>query len=386
MDDFRQIAVNALLFNGAKSQIYGQATDVRNCVLELLKDRSGEMAPFEKVLESWVANALDDDVSESIRDKEAVDAAVEENEMKGAADDTNLNAVSSAAHRSGSSGGAAAAAAAAAAACVRASAGASTSTAAVDQDLLLAWKKTHLKKSNAGMLPCISVHRVSPVDVKSNATGCLFKHLLSGNLLMLGHDGASAAPSSGGGGGGGGSKDSHFLMNHKGEVFMHFMDTAQTLLEAVPHLEKCGGGAVADYRVEALKDLALHNMLMGTPAGIKRMPRNQLIHETRYFPLTRSEGIAIEHPLLSSLFGVLRNLSIDRLSLERCTETALHFFKSMQINSTDYFPELSDRKRPQAYGQVRKELMEMASAYANTSPNHTKFTTTIETLAAGGGQ
>ena len=35
-------------------------------------------------------------------------------------------------------------------------------------------------------------------------------------------------------------------------------------------------------------------------------------------------------------------------------------------------------------GQVRKELLEMSSAYANSSQNHTKFTTTIETLAAGG--
>ena len=341
LEDFRQIAINALMFNGPKSSIYTQATDVRNCVLELLKDRSGEIAPFEQVLESWTENALNDDVSESIRDTAAVEAAKQENERLGEVDDTQLNAASAAAFRQGRSGGGGGSSS---------SAAGGGAAGAVDRDLLLVWSKTKMKKSNAGMLPCTSVHRVCPVDVQAAATNCLFKHLLSGNLQLLGYNVASAGAKVASGGGKA-SNDSHFLMNHKGEVFLHFLDTAHTLLEAVPPIDKVGGGVVNDYRVDALRSMAKHNMLMGAQAGTQRMPRQQLIHETKYFPLTRSEGSAMEHPKLAPMFAVLRGLSVDRLSLEQCIKSATHFFGCMQHNSDDFFPELSDRKRLQAYGQ-----------------------------------
>jgi hypothetical protein len=122
------------------------------------------------------------------------------------------------------------------------------------------WKSDPPKKSNAGMLPCVSVHRVSPKEVVSSASVCMFKHLLAGNLVLLGHDPANIKV----------AQDkhalkllktaSHVLMNHQGAVFLHFLDTAMTLLEAVPPIEKCAGGLVPGYRLDPLAEVARQNM------------------------------------------------------------------------------------------------------------------------------
>lgn len=56
-----------------------------------------------------------------------------------------------------------------------------------DVTLRLRWKSID-RKTNPDTLPCKCVHRVTPLDVTSNPTMCLMKHLVSGWLLCMPND------------------------------------------------------------------------------------------------------------------------------------------------------------------------------------------------------
>ena len=159
---------------------------------------------------------------------------------------------------------------------------------------MLKWQKNTPKKGNVGMLPCSSIHRVCPIDVLASATGCLFKYLLSGNGVMLSQEVPGKR-----------NQDkqknaSHALINHKGFVFLHFLDTAMILLDSLPSIEQCAGGKVDDYRFEDLQSLVQRSRLVVTPGkgAPRRIHTEQLLHETKYFPLVRKEAIALDHPEL----------------------------------------------------------------------------------------
>lgn len=117
---------------------------------------------------------------------------------------------------------------------------------------------------------------------------------------------------------------SHALINHKGAVFLHFFDTAMILLESLPSIEKCAGGAVEDYRHESVQSLVQRSRLIaatgsGSGSGApRRIQQQQLLHETKYFPLVRREAIALDHPDLAHITDALRMENIDRGSLDRC--------------------------------------------------------------------
>lgn len=148
-----------------------------------------------------------------------------------------------------------------------------------------------------------------------------------------------------------------------------------TLLESLPSVENCAGGVVQDYRLDALREIVHDCRLQpvgqhGPAHPVKRKSRDQLVHETRYFPLVRSEAVALEHPLLASLTDTIRAEAIDRISLDRCQEHLTALFEAASRNDSEYFPELKKSARRLGYTELKRELKEMAEAYGTTSPNH----------------
>jgi hypothetical protein len=73
LDDFRQIAANALQYNGPTTgMIYAKASELRNKAVELVNRRTGELEPAEQALETWISPEGEDKTSEMERDTKAV--------------------------------------------------------------------------------------------------------------------------------------------------------------------------------------------------------------------------------------------------------------------------------------------------------------------------
>ena len=51
------------------------------------------------------------------------------------------------------------------------------------------------------------------------------------------------------------------LTSHGGEIFVHTLSTARSVLEDPPAISEMAGGRVGDYRIEDLKDAILLNRL-----------------------------------------------------------------------------------------------------------------------------
>jgi hypothetical protein len=48
------------------------------------------------------------------------------------------------------------------------------------------------------------------------------------------------------------AKSSHLLKNHNGFVYLHVLDTADTMVNSLPSIDNCAGAASARYVVAAL--------------------------------------------------------------------------------------------------------------------------------------
>lgn len=92
--------------------------------------------------------------------------------------------------------------------------------------------------SAAEMQNCTAMHRITPVDVNSRPSSCLINFLLNGRSVML-----EMARKSGG------KTISHLLAAHGGEIFIHTLSTARSVLEDPPSISEGCGGRVTDYRI-----------------------------------------------------------------------------------------------------------------------------------------
>ena len=72
LDDFRQIAFNALLYNGYTHGIYEKAAELRDAAVEVVNRRVGELAPSEKALETYIAPETEDQTPEAEKDAKRV--------------------------------------------------------------------------------------------------------------------------------------------------------------------------------------------------------------------------------------------------------------------------------------------------------------------------
>lgn len=92
--------------------------------------------------------------------------------------------------------------------------------------------------SASEMQNCTAMYRITPVDVNSRPSSCLINFLLNGRSVML-----EMARKTGG------KTISHLLAAHGGEIFIHTLSTARSVLEDPPSISEGCGGRVTDYRI-----------------------------------------------------------------------------------------------------------------------------------------
>lgn len=145
------------------------------------------------------------------------------------------------------------------------------------------------------MQNCTAMHRITPVDVNSRPSSCLINFLLNGRSVML------EMPRKAGG-----KIISHLLAAHGGEIFIHTLYTARSVLEDPPSISEGPGGRVTDYRITDFGAFIQNNKLLPmirkpddeTPTPMDKM-LSRLDRQTKYWPLTIS----------STLIFNLRNVS-----------------------------------------------------------------------------
>lgn len=135
---------------------------------------------------------------------------------------------------------------------------------------------------------CTSMHRITPVDVNSRPSLCLINFLLNGRSVMLEMPRKS-----------GGKITSHLLAAHGGEIFIHTLCTARSVLEDPPSISEGCGGRVTDYRITDFGLLIKQNTLVPIKAAyvqdgdrppIQKM-KTRLNRHTKYWPLTISSTL-----------------------------------------------------------------------------------------------
>ncbi|KAK7007289.1 hypothetical protein SK128_025646 [Halocaridina rubra] len=143
-------------------------------------------------------------------------------------------------------------------------------------------------RSNASMelQHCSSAYRITSVDVNSRPSSCLTNFLLNGRWVMLEMPRKS------------GSKViSHMLACHGGDIYIHTMYTARSILEDPPSISEGCGGRVTDYRIPDFGELIKANRLAPFPDILLEgeenvtpleQSREQLVRHTKYWPITLS--------------------------------------------------------------------------------------------------
>lgn len=139
--------------------------------------------------------------------------------------------------------------------------------------------------SAAEMQNCTATHRITPVDVNSRPSSCLINFLLNGRSVML------EMPRKAGG-----KMISHLLAAHGGEIFIHTLVTARSVLEDPPSISEGCGGRVTDYRITDFGVLMQNNKLLplkrkfdenDSELPLDKM-RSRLDRHTKYWPITIS--------------------------------------------------------------------------------------------------
>nr|CAH7726662.1 unnamed protein product [Callosobruchus chinensis] len=155
---------------------------------------------------------------------------------------------------------------------------------------------------------CTATHRITPVDVNSRPSLCLINFLLNGRAVMLEMPRKS-----------GGKITSHLLAAHGGEIFIHTLCTARSVLEDPPSISEGCGGRVTDYRITDFGLLIKQNTLLpiknkNTEDGVLPIQKikTRLNRLTRYWPLTISSTLIFN---LKQYFDPLSSLiTKDRIS------------------------------------------------------------------------
>nr|CAD7600293.1 unnamed protein product [Timema genevievae] len=139
--------------------------------------------------------------------------------------------------------------------------------------------------SASEMQNCIAMHRITPADVNSRPSSCLINFLLSGRSVML------EMPRKAGG-----KMISHLLAAHGGEIFVHTLVTARSVLEDPPSISEGSGGRITDYRITDFGMLMKNNKLFPRKRKYEQTEeetllnrsRAQLDRHTKFWPITIS--------------------------------------------------------------------------------------------------
>lgn len=229
-------------------------------------------------------------------------------------------------------------------------------------------------KSNIQDLPaCTGAYRITPVDVNSRPSSCLTNFLLSGRAVMLEQPRKTGM-----------KVTSHMLTSHGGEIFIHTIHTARSILEDPPSISEGLGGRVTDYRIPDFREFmkenrlapALPSMLEGPELPIERALKH-LERTSRCWPMVLSDTIIFN---MASHIDPLPALIVKEKLTEddvlECKKAIFHVIGMESRNEPLPIVNPGARgkgtKREQQYVQMWSELETMVRAHADTSPMHQK--------------
>ncbi|XP_072397239.1 integrator complex subunit 13 [Diabrotica undecimpunctata] len=225
---------------------------------------------------------------------------------------------------------------------------------------------------------CTSMHRITPVDVNSRPSLCLINFLLNGRSVML------EMPRKAGG-----KITSHLLAAHGGEIFIHTLCTARSVLEDPPSISEGCGGRVTDYRITDFGMLIKQNTLL--PIKVKNEESEQPIQKiktrlnrlTRYWPLTISSTLIFN---LKNYFDPLPTLiTKEKLTDEeifQCKKVIYNLIslesKMEPIHPPNTGQRVKGQKREEQYKAMWNELETLVKNNLHSDNHRSVYTCLLE--------
>ncbi|PSN39663.1 Protein asunder [Blattella germanica] len=204
--------------------------------------------------------------------------------------------------------------------------------------------------SASEMQNCTAMHRITPVDVNSRPSSCLINFLLNGRSVML------EMPRKAGG-----KMISHLLAAHGGEIFIHTLVTARSVLEDPPSISEGCGGRVTDYRI--------------TDFGVL-MQNNKLIPIKRRFDETDSETplSRMRARYIDPLPGLLVKEELNDEEVVQCKQVIYSLMSLETKNESLQTPNMGQRgkgpKRDEQYRIMWSELETFLRANCRTDQHN----------------
>ncbi|XP_048741642.2 integrator complex subunit 13-like [Ostrea edulis] len=227
-------------------------------------------------------------------------------------------------------------------------------------------------KSNVVELQyCTCAARITPVDVNSRPSSCLTNFLLSGRAVMLEQPRKSGT-----------KVISHMLASHGGEIFIHSINTARSLLEDPPSISEGCGGRVTDYRINDFKEFMKENRLAPAlpdmmTAGVNHLNRAKVHLErmSRFWPLVIGETIIFNMAShIDPLPTIIVKEKLDDEDVLECQKAIYHVVgmesRNEPLPTSSAGPRGKGPKRDEQYKQMWAELESLIRAHADTSPQH----------------
>eukprot|EP00117_Sycon_ciliatum_P039998 scpid47450/ scgid29462/ Protein asunder homolog; Cell cycle regulator Mat89Bb homolog; Sarcoma antigen NY-SAR-95 len=220
---------------------------------------------------------------------------------------------------------------------------------------------------------CSHSCRVSPVEVNSRPSSCLFNFVLGGRSVMLEQPRRTNF-----------KHVSHILFNHGGGVFLHCLPNGKSFLEDPPSISEAAGGKVTDYRTSEFGVLMRSNLLVpfaeapNTAGDMLPVDRalQQLERSTRIWPLVYGDTVLFN--MNEEVQNLLTLLTYERLSDQHLTECRRVIYQLQAMEGKNQpLPTLSGtarqktgHKREDQYRQLWSELETVVVAASTTSPRH----------------
>ncbi|XP_018561790.1 protein asunder [Anoplophora glabripennis] len=233
--------------------------------------------------------------------------------------------------------------------------------------------------SGSELQNCTCMHRITPVDVNSRPSLCLINFLLNGRSVML------EMPRKAGG-----KITSHLLAAHGGEIFIHTLCTARSVLEDPPSISEGCGGRVTDYRIPDFGVLINQNTLFPIkvkssdegPQPIQKM-KTRLSRLTRYWPLTISSTLIFN---LKNYFDPLPTLiTKEKISDEEVFQCKKIIYNLISLESKmeplhplNTGQRMKGQKREEQYKAMWNELEMLVKNNLHTDNHRSVYTCLLE--------
>ncbi|EFA08805.1 protein asunder [Tribolium castaneum] len=233
--------------------------------------------------------------------------------------------------------------------------------------------------SGSELQNCTGMFRITPVDVNSRPSLCLINFLLNGRSVML------EMPRKAGG-----KITSHLLASHGGEIFIHTLCTARSVLEDPPSISEGCGGRVTDYRITDFGLLIKQNTLVPIKAGfvdegnrpIQKM-KTRLNRHTKYWPLTISSTLIFNlKGYIDPLPSIITKEKITEEEVYQCRRIIFNLIslesKNESLYSLNAGQRVKGQKREDQYKAMWNELETLLKKNLHTADHRSVYNCLLE--------